>query len=856
MTLSEKPTPSSPSPEQPNYLVGIGASAGGLEALQAFFKGLQRGTGAAFVVIQHLSPDHKSLMVELLSRHTGLEVVQATDDVTPRPDHVYLLPPKYNMEVQAGRLRLLPIEMRHGLNLPVDRLLTSLANEMGARSVAVILSGAGSDGTRGIRTIKEAGGLVMVQDEQSAKFAGMPGSAIATGLADYILPAAEIARELLAYMQHAGPRVLAGDAHELPAGRAGSAMERVLQIVKVRTGLDFSLYKQNTLVRRIERRFSMAQVSAYEDYVDVLESQPREVEQLAKDLLINVTRFFRDPEVFTLLGERVIPELVARTPERGTLRVWCVACASGEEAYSLAMLIEEAIRSKSRAIEYKVFATDLDRDSIEFAARGMYPASIAADVPPYLLERYMIRTGDMFQICREVRERVVFARQNVLKDPPFTKIDFVSCRNLMIYLQPVAQRKALSLFYFGLNPHAVLMLGQSETVGELSAAFEPIDPMLRIFQRRDGIRLALNDALTVPSLLGSVPSYTHELRTASERAHLRFWDDVRDDLLARYAPSGVLVNEKIEVVHSFGKPLPFLRLAPGRASTSLARMLPKELATAVSTACHRARQDHATISYKGIAFTDMDQPQVTDVVVHPTVNEDVYPHALVVMFRSTYTHPELQGPGASPGEETTPPDDATAKMLRQRVADLERDLSDTRISLQAALEDRETTNEELQASNEELLSANEELQSTNEELESVNEELYTVNAEYQSKIQELLQLNDDLDNFLQSTDIGVIFLDGAECIRKFTPAVTREISLLPSDVGRPLRDLGHPMVVQMLGAIEQSRRNADGTAEMQVLGHQGRNYLLQVRPFRRHLATNQGMVVTFVDVTQLGAHAP
>jgi two-component system CheB/CheR fusion protein len=854
MSTSEEVVLSGPRQEQPRYIVGIGASAGGLEALQAFFKGVHRGTGAAFVVIQHLSPDHKSLMVELLSRHTDLEVVQATDDVEPRPDHVYLLPPKYNMEVQEGRLRLLPIEMRHGLNLPVDRLLVSLANEMGARAVAVILSGAGSDGTRGIRTIKEAGGLVMVQDEQSAKFAGMPGSAIATGLADYILPAAEIARELVSYMQHAAPRVLAGDAHELPAGRAGNAMERVLQIVKARTGLDFSLYKQNTLVRRIERRFSMAQVSAYEDYVDVLEAQPREVEQLAKDLLINVTRFFRDPEVFTLLGDRVIPELVARTPERGTLRVWCVACASGEEAYSLAMLIEEAIRSKSRAIEYKVFATDLDRDSIEFAARGMYPASIAADVPPYLLERYMIRTGDMFQICREVRERVVFARQNVLKDPPFTKIDFVSCRNLMIYLQPVAQRKALSLFYFGLNPHGVLMLGQSETVGELAAAFEPIDPTLRIFQRRDGIRLALNEALTMPSLLGSVPSYTHELRTASERAHLRFWDDVRDDLLVRYAPSGVLVNEKLEVVHTFGKPLPFLRLAPGRASTSLARMLPKELATAVSTACHRARQDRATVSYKGIAFTDMDQPQVTDVTVHPTANEDVYPHALVVMFRSTHTHPEL--PSQVPlVDDASAPDAAATGMLRQRVADLERDLSDTRISLQAALEDRETTNEELQASNEELLSANEELQSTNEELESVNEELYTVNAEYQSKIQELLQLNDDLDNFLQSTDIGVIFLDGAECIRKFTPAVTREISLLPSDVGRPLRDLGHPMVGQMLSAIEQSRRSTEGMAEMQVAGHQGRSYLLQVRPFRRHLATNQGMVVTFVDVTQLGMRA-
>lgn len=856
----EVTTPEVPAHAAPRYLVGVGASAGGLEALQSFFQDFPRDIEAAFVVIQHLSPDHKSLMAELLSRHTSLTVRPATDDEAPMAGTVYLLPPKYNMAIREGRLRLLPVEMRHGLNLPVDRFLESLAEERGRHAVAVILSGAGSDGTRGIRAVKEAGGLVMVQDEQSAKFGGMPGSAIATGLADYILPARDLGRECAAYLRHAAPLRL-DEVDEPHTGPQGTAIERILGVVKTRTGLDFSYYKRNTMVRRIERRFSMAQVNDYEEYLQFVQGQPREAEQLSKDLLINVTRFFRDPDVFTFLGDRVIPEIVSRIPERGTLRVWSVGCASGEEAYSVAMLIEEAIRARSRAIEYKVFATDLHRESIDFAGNGMYPASIAADVPPNLVERYMIRQGDTVQIRREVRERVVFARQNLLKDPPFTKIDLVICRNLMIYLQPAAQRKALALFYFGLNPHGVLLLGHSESCGEFASAFEPVDAALRIFARKDGIRLALHDTLTLPSVLGSTPSGPRDLRASVERTHTQAWDAVRDQLIEQHVSPGVMVNERNEVLHSFGRPVPFLRLPLGRVSTALAKLLPAQLAAAVVTACHRARSDNVTVTYEGLEFEDLGVTGHVDLTVYPADAGAVYPHALIVMFGVPHTPaPDMERPAPEAGAED--PDhvagsSATAvevTMLRQRVADLERDVADTRVSLQTALEERETSNEELQASNEELLSSNEELQSTNEELESVNEELYTVNSEYQGKIQELLQLNDDMDNFLQSTDIGVLFLDSESRIRKFTPAMSRAISLLPTDLGRPLKDLGHAMVGQILKALSVANTEPERVVEQPVEGPDDRHYLLQVRPFRRHLATNQGTVVTLLDVT--GAATP
>lgn len=819
--------------QKPNYIVGIGASAGGLEALQNFFSVLARGSGAAFVVVQHLSPDYKSLMVELLSKYTPLHVRHAESNLVVQPESVYLIPPKYNLIIRDGTLFLTEQEQKN-LNLPIDIFFQSLAEDQGAHAIGIVLSGAGSDGTRGIRAIKEVGGVVMVQDEHSAKFSGMPGSAIATGLADYILAASEMPEQLMKLLKRPHIRLaIEPNLHEIN----DSALEKIISLIRDRTDMDFSVYKYNTLLRRIERRMGISQTNDLGNYLSLLHSSQREVDALAKDLLINVTKFFRDAEVFHYLAENIIPNIVSKHLGKDPIRIWILGCATGEEAYSVGMLFEEYLFKHQSKINFKIFATDLDKDSVDFAANGIYPVSIAADIPQPFLEKYFTNLGDSYQVCRRLRERIVFAKQNVLRDPPFTKLDFVSCRNLMIYLQPSAQKKLLSLVYFGLNTNGYLMLGTSETVGELHSSFETIDGRFRIFQRREGGHLSLADTLRLSSSASS-PSKTRELPSTSDLQHNRFWEQVKDKLIDEYVPAGFVINERLEILHSIGKTPHFITLPRGRITWNLAKMLPRDLSLALTTATSRVRQEHKKLEYKGIAFDIDNEFYMIDLVVEEVPNNDIYSKTFLVLFAKSLAEPLTLPTEKSPVEER----------LLQRIADLEKDLQDTRVSLQTALEERESTNEELQATNEELLSSNEELQSTNEELESVNEELYTVNTEYQGKIQQLIELNDDLDNFLQSTDIGVIFLDSDLRLRKFTPAITREINLLMHDIGRPLNDLAHPLINDMLDALRELQTANQSHIEKNVMTNNVW-YLMQARPFKRHMTGNHGFVITLVNIT-------
>lgn len=821
--------------KKPNYIIGIGSSAGGLEALQNFFSALKHGSGAAFVVVQHLSPDYKSLMVELLSKYTSLHVCHAASDIPVQPETVYLIPPKYNLIIRQGTLFLTKQEQKN-LNLPIDIFFQSLAEDQGAHAIGIVLSGAGSDGSRGIRAIKEAGGIVMVQDEHSAKFSGMPGSAIATGLADYILTASEMPEQLIKLLKRPQIRLaIDTNAPELNE----PMLEQILTLIRERTDMDFSVYKYNTLLRRIERRMGISQTSDLENYLSVLQSSQREVELLSKDLLINVTKFFRDSEVFSYFTDQIIPKIVSNHVGKDPIRIWVLGCATGEEAYSIGMLFEEHLSKIQSKVNFKIFATDLDKDAIDFASNGIYPISIASDIPQDFLEKYFTNLGDGYQVCRRLRERIVFAKQNVLRDPPFTKLNFVSCRNVMIYLQPSAQKKLLSLVYFGLNKNGYLMLGTSETVGELHTSFETIDGRFRIFQRREGGQLSLADALRASP---NTPTSTRlrELPSTSDLQHNRFWEQIKEKLIDEYISPGFVINERLEILHSIGKTPHFITLPRGRITWNLSKMLPRDLSLALTTATNRVRQEHTKIEYKGITFEIDKIFHIIDLIVEELPTTDIYSTTMLVLFAKSMTEPFVLPTEKNPAEER----------LLQRISDLEKDLQDTRVSLQTALEERESTNEELQATNEELLSSNEELQSTNEELESVNEELYTVNTEYQGKIQQLIELNDDLDNFLQSTDIGVIFLDSDLCLRKFTPAITREVNLLVHDIGRPLHDLAHPLINDILTALNELQKTKQTHIEKNVMTN-NIWYLMQVRPFKRHMTGNHGFVITLINVTFL-----
>lgn len=811
----------------PACVVGLGASAGGLEALQTFFACMPKNTGLSFVVIQHLSPDYKSLMVELLSKTTEMQVLRIEDGMPLKPDCVYLIPPKKNVTIFHQKLLLTDQDHNHnrGLNLPIDLFFRSLAEDLGERAVGIVLSGTGSDGTRGIRAIKENGGLVMAQEPTSAKFDGMPGSVIATGLADYILPPDKMPAELIKFVQH--PFLARATQVGESLGMQEDALTKINALLRKSTGVDFALYKPTTVVRRIERRMGIAQLQTMSDYVVYLHQSPSEITALYKDLLIGVTKFFRDTEAFEAIEKRFVPEIFDRKQVDPVIRVWVAGCATGEEAYSLAILFREEMLRRDKHYDVKLFATDIDRSAIEVASGGLYPASIAAEISEERLRRFFVDKGGSYQVAREIREMVVFAPHNLLKDPPFTKIELISCRNMLIYLQPILQQRVLSLFCFSLVEGGTLFLGGSETTGDLTSMFDTLDSKWKIFRRRNGIAPPLETSISLaPSrerLLRSHFMPASENRRPPDEILI---NEVSNRLINRYAPACLLVDEGGELLHSFGRMPDYLRLPGGRASLNVIKMLPKELSLALSTAMHRCIKERLDVAYNNIRVNENDQIRITNLRVEPLPAGSSQQMRMLVYIEQVASAPTV------PSTDTEVRNYDPQTDQSQRINDLEHELQMTRENLQATVEELETSNEELQA--------------TNEELQSVNEELYTVNAEYQSKIGELTELNNDIENLLASSNVGTIFLDPDLRIRKFTSAITRELNLLPHDVGRPIEDLGHPILKEIKDTIPKALRGDH--IDRLVPAGPSRWLLARILPYESEGLGMQGVVITLMNI--------
>jgi len=813
------------------HVVGIGASAGGLEALEHFFDNIPMKSGMAFVVIQHLSPDFKSLMDEILGRRTELPIHLVENGMVVEPDHLYLIPPKKEMIIAGGRLLLSERDRDQELTLPIDVFFRSLAQDCGALAIAVILSGSGSDGSRGIRAVHEAGGLVLVQDVESAQFDGMPRTARDAGVADHVLPPQEMPRVLLEHVIRAGRAPAPA-----PTG-ADPGMIAVYKMLEDQFGIDFTHYKPSTVTRRIERRLQLAQTSDIEEYIKRLKGDSKELDVLYRDLLIGVTRFFRDQEAFAVLEHEVLPELLRQGPRDAPFRVWVAGCATGEEVYSLAILLQE-LTSRDGQRPFKIFATDVHHGSLEWATRGLYEADAVANVSPERLERHFTTRGGSYQVVPELRQAVVFARHNVIKDAPFTRIDFVSCRNMLIYFQPAAQQKVLSLFHFALNRGGVVLLGPSETPGHLIHDFETVNQHWRIYRKYSDRRTQVDPRFQQAALkAANVP---RPASAAAARHPVSNLVGTYDALLDEFMPPSLLVNERGELVHAFGGASRFLRITDGRQGLDVFEMLVSDLRIVLSGGLARALREPAAVVFKGV-HADGAAYKVT--LRRVESRRGTLPHVLI-MFEAMEEAPR---PAALPETEID-----LREVSRDQLGALEAELVYTKQNLHATTEQLEASNEELQAANEELLASNEELQSTNEELQSVNEELYSVNAEYQRKISDLTELGNDMENLLSSTDIGTIFLDRELKIRKFTPQIAESFNLVAHDVGRPIETFAnavdHPELSDDLRRVLATGERV----ERELRDRHNRSFFLRILPYRAKGAV-AGVVLTLIDVSGLKA---
>jgi two-component system CheB/CheR fusion protein len=825
--------------EHEMIVVALGASAGGLEALEKFFDNMPSGTGLAFVVVQHLSPDFKSLMNELLARHTKLAIHRVTDGMLIEPDAIYLIPPKKEMIVSGGKLLLTDKDPAQGLSLPIDTFLRSLAHEYGRQAIAIILSGTGSDGSRGIRAIHEAGGFVIVQNEETANFDGMPRSAIDTGVVDAILSPREMAGAILDHVQRlrhgTGPAELSSQVV------SDSGIHEVFRALHSSYGIDFSYYKPNTVARRVERRLQMSGTASLDDYVARLRDDQDELNSLYKDLLIGVTRFFRDEDAFHRLELDVLPQLLNRLSGDDELRVWVAGCATGEEAYSVGILVHEALSARRHGLRAKIFATDVHQASLEFASAGVYSEEALAALSTGRLSRYFKKHASGYQVTPELRKLIVFAPHNVVKDAPFTKLDLICCRNMLIYLQPHAQKKTISLFHFALKANGILFLGPSESPGELTDEFDVIDRHWKIFRKRRDVRLPADFRLPLsPGLArwraaAGVPAA--EGRGLPEIQLLRAYDA----LLEQYVPPSLMVNERRELVHSFAGAGRFLSMPDGRPSRDVLDLVEPSLKLALAGALQRAAKEKQPIVYGSVSVDSLPEGEQLRLSVKPITIQSTGDEYFLISF-------EQQTKKPLPAQTETEIDFDRAS--RDRLHEVEDELRYTKENLQATIEEMETTNEELQATNEELVASNEELQSTNEELHSVNEELYTVNAEHQRKITELTELTDDMDNLLRSTEVGTIFLDRGLRIRKFTPQILQAFQILPQDVGRGIDTFSHNILDENLLQEVQQVAATQKPFEKDVQDRHGKWFLLRILPYRSK-GQADGVVITLIDINNV-----
>ena len=816
-------------------LVAIGASAGGLAALEKVFAGVPERSGAAYVVLQHLSPDFESHMSELLGRVTALPVMQATDRIELKADRVYVIPPKKEMILSDGRLLLTDKDPRNAPSMPIDTFFRSMAQERGHLCIAVVLSGTGSDGARGVQEVKDAGGYVIVQQPDDAEFSGMPEKAVATGVVDEVLAAGEIPRRLSQLL----PRISSGGNGNNHPERLDAATQKVLDILSQHHNVDFSSYKKTTLVRRIQRRLQLSNTRDVRSYADRITTDFEESKQLFTDLLIGVTEFFRDTAAYRRLSEAINASLFR--DDANEVRVWVAGCATGEEAYSVAMLLDEARAVKGWKGRIRIFATDLHEAALRQASSGTYSAESLRKVSRERRERYFTEDGLNLRVVDSLRDMIVFASHNLVANAPFTQLDMICCRNVLIYFQPAMQARLLALFHFGLRTGGLLFLGPSETLGKLEDEFESISASARIFSKRRDLRLASHPGPISIKVGAENRSPTQPAASHRQRAN----EAVYGALLKRYMPASFVLDQSFQLLHSFGGAEGFLSIKGGTVSTVLPKLLDGRFRNAVAGLLDQYKHDPSR-AY-AVKVRGKDQSTSWRIQVSTLTLEGASRGGIVVELR------EMSDSGPSVGDVTTQETEAVAT---EYVESLERDLEHAREQLQTTVEELEASNEELQATNEELVASNEELQSTNEELRSVNEELHSVNLEHSRKITELTQVTEDLENLLHTIDVGVLFLDDELCIRRVNHRIGELLHILPQDIGRSFQHFKNN--IDAPGLVETAQRAADGgrRADLEIRTQAGNVLLLQVLPYAsppRAPRAPRGVVLTLVDITALKA---
>ncbi len=822
-------------------VVGIGGSAGSFEPFKTFFTDMHADSGAAFVVIQHLYPTHESLLPEILAQHTRMKVVEARDAIPLEPNCVYVIPPNQYLAVRDGVLYLVaPIKQR-GIRMPIDFFFRSLAEDRQERAICILFSGAGSDGTLGVRAVRGAGGLSIAQDPQTAQFSDMPRSAVATGMVDFVLSPDRMSEVLMNYLRHPYVRD-SGQADVLEAEGKPGGLHEILALLLAKKGRDFLPYKQGTILRRIERRMGLHHISNMAQYYDLVRQDADEVNQLLKDLLINVTSFFRDAEAFEELRQKAIAPLVKARQNDEPLRVWVTGCSSGEEAYSLAMLLTEEVAASGKNCPVQIYATDADEEALEFARQGIYPESIIEDVEPERLARFFIRKDQSYQVSESIRKLVVFAVQNLITDPPFSRVDIISCRNLLIYLDTDTQAKLIPLFNFALNPGGYLFLGKSEGISGQNDLFDVVSKKARLYRRLIPPGPIVLDTPILPGKKRALPAVPQVIRPPAVASS----DVIRQALLSHFAASVVLVDMKGQIIQFHGQTGKYLNMPTGEPVLNIRDIAKEGLSTRLLGAMHKAAQDGKTVVLDSVPVTQDEDGPFVRVTIAPTSQRGEAPLLLAVIFE------DVPRPLTSTAEQSQGSESETV------VKQLEDELRATQHELHYSTEELQASNEELRVANEEVVSSNEELQSTVEELEtskeelqSVNEELTTVNSELHDKVERLAEANSDMDNFLKSTEILTLFLDSELRIKLFTPVTTRLLKLIPSDIGRKISDLAMNFIGYKLTSDALAVARGAAAIEREVQHSDGSYYLVRVMPYHTKQNRIDGVVVTFSDVTRL-----
>ncbi len=856
LTVEGTASQDTPTPGTDFPIVGIGASAGGLAAFESFFSGMPTDADPdmAFVLVQHLAPDHKSILTELIQRYTRMRVSEVEDGMVVHANCVYIIPPGHDMAFLNGELHLMEPLKPRGQRLPIDFFFRSLAQDQHERAIGIVLSGTGSDGTLGVRAIKGEGGMVMAQKPSSTEFDGMPSTCINTGLVDYILAPAEMAIELIAYSSQAFSSASRLGSELVPT--LGNALNKIFIIVRGQTGHDFSQYKSNSTLRRIKRRMAVHQIETLEQYIKYIQHTPDEVEALFRDLLIGVTSFFRDPEVFKILEEVMIPKIFEGKAPGSEIRIWTAGCSTGEEAYSIAILLVEYMLSLKQSYAIQVFATDIDSQAISTARTGLYPASVVNDISPERLARFFTVEGTdgSYHIHKSIRDLMVFSEQDLIKDPPFSRLDLISCRNLLIYMSPALQKKVLHLFYYALKPEAILFLGISEGIGESGDLFGVEDRKSKLFMRKIDIpgrrhrnllpRITVADMATQLKVSGSQISKKSSLRELAEQS-----------LLKQIAPGAMLVNDRGDLLFIHGHAGMFLELASGETGVNnILKMAREGLRSGLSSTLRKAVANKEITSCQGLRMKAGSSVTQVDVTVHPVSDSQLAsatsPLYLVILKETPLPPANDPVPIDIPeGEDHLA---ARIQTLQNELQSREDDLRSTQEELERSNEEFKSFNEELQSVNEELQSTNEELETSKEEMQSVNEELATVNSELQIKVSELSQVNNDMNNLLAGTGIATVFVDTHMNIMRFTPYASQIIHLIESDQGRPL---GH--IVSNLVNYNQLAEDIQAVIEtlipkeLEVQTREGTWFLMRIQPYRTIDNLIEGAVISFIDITEM-----